>query len=186
LGLHAKQIKDFPNYFIFNDGRVYSKSRIIHRKIKGLFKIQGKFLKLRKSGRDKNKGDFYHSVLLYDKNIKKECSIHRLLAQAFIPNPENKSCVNHKNGIKTDNQIKNLEWVSQSENHIHAYQILNIKKNCKEINQIKNNFIVKKYPSIITASKELNLSIGGISKCCHNKIKFYKGFQWEFAKKDNL
>jgi len=63
----------------------------------------------------------YYTVSLYSQGKRKHASIHRLVAESFIPNTENKRCVNHLNGIKTDNRSCNLEWANHSDNLIHAY-----------------------------------------------------------------
>ena len=65
----------------------------------------------------------YYNVILCKNKLHKGISIHRLVALAFIPNPENKKQVNHINGIKTDNRVENLEWATCSENIIHSYKI---------------------------------------------------------------
>lgn len=66
----------------------------------------------------------YMKVCLSKNNVKTSKVVHRLVAIAFIDNPLNKPEVNHKNGIRTDNRVENLEWTTRSENEQHAYKIL--------------------------------------------------------------
>lgn len=98
-----KQIKDFPSYYIDENSNVYST-------------LTNKVLK---PGID-SKG--YKQVNLSKNGKASTCRVHRLIATEYIPNPENKPCVNHINGVRTDNRIENLEWCTKSENAIHAYR----------------------------------------------------------------
>lgn len=83
----------------------------------------GKFVRKGKILKSSNNGG-YRQVVLYANNITPvTIKVHRLVALAFIPNPENKETVNHKNGIKNDNRVENLEWATRSENTKHKYII---------------------------------------------------------------
>jgi hypothetical protein len=64
----------------------------------------------------------YHQVLITTNTFKRNMKVHRLVALAFLENHENKKCVNHINGVKTDNHVENLEWVTHSENIKHAHK----------------------------------------------------------------
>ena len=75
---------------------------------------------------DKPKG--YRRVKLYSKGNTKRIKVHQLVAKTFIPNPMSKKCVNHINGIKHDNRVENLEWVTDLENRKHAKEIGLMKK----------------------------------------------------------
>lgn len=66
----------------------------------------------------------YLRVITSMKNVPKDMLVHRLVALAFLPNPDNKVCVNHKDGCKTNNCVENLEWATTSENQLHSYRIL--------------------------------------------------------------
>lgn len=104
-------------YEISNFGRVRSK----------------KTLKLRSLSPSSNG---YIMVLLYNKGFRKGIGVHRLVAEAFLPNPENKPVVHHKNHIRNDNCLKNLEWVTPSENYwyaVEAGRIPPVKKTGKHI-----------------------------------------------------
>jgi len=68
----------------------------------------------------KDKKGYLRTVLISDNKVKKTIKVHRIIAQTFIENPKGKPQVNHKNGVKDDNRVCNLEWMTNKENHHHA------------------------------------------------------------------
>jgi hypothetical protein len=115
-------------------------------------------------------------------------NVHRLVAEAFIPNPENKKFVNHKNGLKHDNRIENLEWCTCSENCLHAVRTgLTVQKKMEHNHRarpviqfdLSGNFI-NRYKCALYAVKEHGFDSGSISKACSGKLHTAYGFIWRF------
>ena len=101
-----------------------------------------------KRNRFMNLTDFkgYKKVKLRDGNNNQKPKgflVHRLVAEAFIPNPKNKPEVNHKNSIRNDNSVKNLEWATREENNQHAWDYGNKKfvKTDKFVKSVRRNIL---------------------------------------------
>lgn len=132
----------------------------------------------------------YLRVKLQNNTNKKTVSIHRLVAQAFLDNPNHYPQINHIDGVKTNNLVNNLEWCTCSYNVKEAFNIGLSKKGknhyrSKPIIQydLDNNFI-RQWDSIIDAINELKLNkyaSSGISLCCQGKIKTAYGYKWKYV-----
>lgn len=188
-----KDIKGYEGiYQVSNLGKVKSLKRKV-RAEKGGYYTKEKELKIFED----NIG--YLAVGLTDNGKTKIIRLHRLIAEAFIPNPENKPVINHINGIKNDVRIENLEWNTYKENSQHAVKTglkkvtekqrnassKNILK-AREINSVKvrqldlNGNYIKTWNSMTEIKSTLNINYQGISDCCLGKKKTAYGYKWKY------
>ena len=190
-----KPIKEFEGYYeVSNMGRV----RSLNYKRTGKEKIL------------KNIEDYkgYLEVGLTKNGKRKQFKVHRLVAEAFIPNPENKPCIDHINTIRNDNRIENLRWATHEENSNNPLTKKKMSENHREqigennhmygrigennpkskpIVQINpnTNEVLNTYSGISEASRQTGFKHSNISACCNNKFNrpgnnIYKGYKWMF------
>ena len=109
--------------------------------------------------------------------------VHRLIAMAFIPNPENKPQINHKNGVKDDNRLDDLEWATSKENTIHAHKSGLCKKKGRAypVAQLDDfgNFI-KVFDSARSAALLIKKSDSNLSKICRKGYGTCGGYKWKY------
>ena len=154
-------IEGFRGYFINKEGQVWSEYR--------------RHCWLTPS----SNGTGYHKVVLCRDEKKHTKYVHRLVAETFLPNPDNKPQVNHKNGIRHDNRAKNLEWATRSENHLHAYRELGrVHHHAKPIRCVETGDI---YSSATFASKQLGIPQTCISAVVRGVQSRAGGFHWELV-----
>ena len=141
-----KDIKGYEGlYQVSNTGKVRSLDRKVWNYIK-----KGRTLKTH------NNGHGYYNISLHGNNkIEKHVYIHRLVAETFIPNPNNLPQVNHKDFNKSNNNIDNLEWVSSLQNKIHYRK----SKYCKNVEQRKNEKLCNKTFQKIYNTKDIILEL---------------------------
>ena len=142
-----------------------------------------------------NKKGYKMFGLTKDKKLN-SYSVHRLVAIAFIPNPENKPQVNHINGIKTDNGLENLEWCTNMENMTHAIanglMDTNKRKNnhfSLPVNQIDNEGnIINIFPSSKEAERQTGINHSCICAAIYGKrfVRQAGGYKWAFANSDTI
>lgn len=124
----------------------------------------------------------YLFVKLRKEGTVKYYLIHRLIAIAFIPNPDNKPCIDHINGDKTDNRVENLRWVTHKENMNNPITLNKIGKHLrKSILQfsVDGNFI-KTWESIMDVQREYDIDKSAIIRCCKNKQNTSCGYIWQY------
>ena len=154
------KIEGFDNYEVSNLGRV--------RNIKS-----GRVLKPRlRNG--------YLRHYLYEDNKPKNLLLHRILATAFIDNPEGKPQVNHIDENKLNNDLSNLEWCTAKENINHGTRTKRAaEKHFKKVIQLDlNDNILNVFESIKQAERETGALARHISACCNGRIKSSGGFKW--------
>ena len=184
----GKQINGYPNYIIFEDGRVLNTKR-------------GRFLKpiVQANG--------YTHVELFNKYGSKQFAVHRLVACAFIENPNHYPVVNHKDENHSNNHVSNLEWCTHKYNMNYGtciqrrvahtdYKSEKRKQSCRENGKkrgkivcqySKDGILISRFNSTLDAFRKTGINPSHIGECCRGKrYKTVGGYIWKFERSVDL
>ena len=133
----------------------------------------------------RHRGKGYLGVTLIKNGIKKDFYVHRLVAETFIPNPDNLPQVNHKNLNKEDNSVDNLEWVTNVDNMRHRLKYgAPVKRKGKNAIKIKQYLLdgtyVRTWDSLQQIQNTLGIHHSNISDCCKGVARQSHGYIWSY------
>lgn len=159
-----KVLPSNPNYMVSDEGEIKS-------------------LRFKKILHPKLNHDGYLRIQIWKGNSCRFVSLHRLIAEAFLPQAEGATVVNHKNGIKSDNRICNLEWVTQQENIRHAWETglskTHKNKNGRRVLQFtRTGEFVREFPSTMEVERVLGIAHGGVTEAI-KRNGTAGGFRWK-------
>ena len=155
----------------------------------GLYRVSntGKVLSVRRNREfSLNPNPLYVNVSLSKEGDSKSFSVHRLVAKAFVPNPENKTDVNHIDGNKLNNNSWNLEWTTKSENIKHALKLglktLDFKDVVKrKVDRISlTDEVIQTYESLSEAARDIKGQVSLIHQCCNGRQNTHRNFKWKY------
>jgi hypothetical protein len=165
---NAKYIDENEMYMVTRDGDIYSlynRNRGEPRKLKPIISKDG-----------------YCRVRLYIDGKVKRLLIHRAVADAFIPNPEEYLTVNHKDENPYNNSVDNLEWCTQKYNNNYGNRKKKIsKEKSKKVAQIGLDGSIVKIWNSTGATKIQGFNQGSVSACARGKLSKHKGYKWKYV-----
>lgn len=133
----------------------------------------------------------YLAVQIWKKGKNKKFLVHRLVATAFIPNPDNLPQVNHKDENKANNNVDNLEWCTHQYNmdygtrveRIRLKQLNDVKKSKPVLQYTLDGEFIAEYPSLLEVKRLFNYDGGNIRRVCNGEYKQCYGYKWKFKEK---
>ncbi len=170
-----KPVVGWESYYeVSNLGRVRSKDRVVKYSSK-----EGKDTTYHKKGRIislHNHKAGYKMVTLCGEGLKKKALVHRMVAEAFLPNPENLPQVNHRDNIKDNNKVDNLEWVTNQENATHAVSYMGTRRTpVIGVKEDGTGIFLRS----MSEGKRYGISPSMIHHCLTGKRQHHKEYKWE-------